>query len=49
MGMIHHTGSENLSVQPDNIPLIGLVIPTGIGMFDRYMKSESGIPTRYWP
>ena len=49
MGMIQHTGPENLSVRPDNIPLIGVVIPTGISMFDRYMKSESAIPTSTGP
>ena len=45
MWMIQHTGLENLSVQPDNIPLIGVVIPTDIVMFDRLIKSESAIPT----
>ena len=45
MGMLQHKGLGNLSGRPDNIPLIGVVIPTGIGMFDRHMKSESAIPT----
>ena len=49
MGMIQHSGPEYLSVQPHNIPLIGVVIPTDIGMFDRLIKSESAIPTSIGP
>ena len=44
MGMIQHSGPDNFSVQPDNFPLIGVVIPTGIGMFDRHIKVKVPFP-----
>ena len=47
--MIQHSGPENFSVQPDNFPLIGVVIPTDIVMFDRFIKSESAIPNSNGP
>ena len=49
MEMIQHSGPENLSVQPDNIPLSGVVIRAGIVMFDRFIKSESAVPTSIGP
>ena len=48
MGMIQHTGAGNPSIRPDNI-LIGVVIPTDIIMFDRFIKSESAIPNSDGP
>ena len=37
--MIEHAAGEHLAVRADDIPLVGVVIPTGIGMFQGDMKS----------